>query len=269
MDPAELAAIPVAKDDREQPWANLGVDYEDRVVSRLARETVVLRPGPGDEGLLERHAAAFLKGQGSAKFAAQVNLRPMSRPSFVGGNGDIRMRRSFADLVRREVTADGPLFRVIDIKATRSARAFHKTQVAFYALLLRTILSDLDTAGSVDPQGEIWRIPDDGNAEGDAWAIEDLRSRPTYDSSRTSAARYCRRSHVGSWNPGATRLSFTSTSNVNSALTSRIASRRWVPAAPLGSATSPPLPVSAMKRSEPCFPSGLDRSSNSQSLAQG
>ena len=78
MDPSELAAIPVAKDDREQPWANLGVDYEDRVVSRLARETIVLRPGLSDEGLLERHAVAFLKGQGSARFAAQVNLRPRS-----------------------------------------------------------------------------------------------------------------------------------------------------------------------------------------------
>lgn len=127
MDPSELAAIPVAKDDREQPWANLGVDYEDRVVSRLARETIVLRPGSSDEGLLERHAVAFLKGQGSARFAAQVNLRPRSWPSFVGGNGDIQLRRSFADLIRREVTADGLLFRVIDIKATRSARAFHKT----------------------------------------------------------------------------------------------------------------------------------------------
>src|ERR1700732_3425565 len=72
MDPSDLAAIPVVKDDREQPWANLGVDYEDRVVSRLARETVVLRPSPGEEGLLERHTVAFLKGQGSAKFAAQV-----------------------------------------------------------------------------------------------------------------------------------------------------------------------------------------------------
>ncbi|MGH6755068.1 MAG: PD-(D/E)XK nuclease family protein, partial [Bradyrhizobium sp.] len=178
MDPSELATIPIVKDDREKTWANLGVDYEDRVVSRLARETGVLRPGPGDEGLLERHAVAFLKGQGSAKFAAQVNLRPRNRPSFVGGNDDIQLRRSFVDLIRREVTADGPRFRIVDIKATRSARAFHKTQVAFYALLLRTILSEFGNAGSVDPQGEIWRIPDDGNAEGDAWVIEEFALAP-------------------------------------------------------------------------------------------
>lgn len=178
MDPSELAAIPVAKDDREQPWAKLGVDYEDRVVSRLARETIVLRPGPGDEGLHERQATAFLKGQGSARFAAQVNLRPSSRPSFLGGNSDIRLRRSFADLIQREIMPDGPRFRMIDIKATRAARAFHKTQVAFYALLLRTILFELGIGGSVDSVAEIWRIPDDGNAEGDAWAIEEFALAP-------------------------------------------------------------------------------------------
>ena len=88
------------------------------------------------------------------------------------------MRRSFADLIRREVTSNGPCFRVIDIKATRSARAFHKTQVAFYALLLRTILSEIGNAGSVDPQGEVWRIPDDGNAEDDAWVIEEFALAP-------------------------------------------------------------------------------------------
>jgi predicted RecB family nuclease len=88
------------------------------------------------------------------------------------------MRRSFADLIRRDSSADGLRFRVIDIKATRSARAFHKTQVAFYALLLRTLLSEFGTAGSVDSHGEIWRIPDDDNAENDGWAIEEFALAP-------------------------------------------------------------------------------------------
>ena len=38
MDPSELAAIPVAKDSREQPWAMLGIEYEDRVVKRALRD---------------------------------------------------------------------------------------------------------------------------------------------------------------------------------------------------------------------------------------
>jgi hypothetical protein len=178
MDPSDLAAIPVAKDDRKQPWANLGIKYEDRVLSRLARETAVLRPSPGETGLFERDTIAFLKGQGSAKFAAQVNLRPKGRPSFLGGNDEIQLRRSFADLIKRDSTENGPRFRLIDIKATRSARAFHKTQVAFYALLLRAMISEIGCAGLIDAQAEIWRIPDDGNAEGDAWTIEEFALAP-------------------------------------------------------------------------------------------
>lgn len=170
MDPDELAAIPIAKDDREQPWAMLGIDYEDRVVARLARQTSVLRPGFKQEGgLLEREAVAFLRGQGSAEYAAQVNLRPRRRPGFVGGDADIRMRNSYADLIRRVFTPNGLRFQIIDIKATRAERAFHKTQVAFYVLLLRSLLEELGIAATIDGEGAIWRIPDDGSAEGDAW----------------------------------------------------------------------------------------------------
>lgn len=178
MDPTELAAIPVAKDQREQPWAMLGVDYEARVVARLARETGVLRPAHGEDGLLERHAIAFLKGQGSAEYAAQVNLRPRAKPAFVGGIADIRMRRSFADLIRREVRPDGLHFTVIDIKATRSSRAFHKTQVAFYVLLFRAILAELGSSAIVEPVGEIWHIPASGDAKGDDWSVEAFSLTP-------------------------------------------------------------------------------------------
>lgn len=177
MDPTELAAVPVVKEQREQPWATLGVDYEDRVVTRLARQIGVLRPGHGEDGLLERLAIAFLKGQGTATYAAQVNLRPRSKPGFIGG-GDIKLRRSFADLIRREVRPTGLHFTVIDIKATRTARAFHKTQVAFYAMLLRAMLAELCVDATVEPMGEIWRIPDDGDAEGDRWTPEEFALKP-------------------------------------------------------------------------------------------
>ncbi|MDB5414228.1 MAG: hypothetical protein JWR10_2563 [Rubritepida sp.] len=177
MDPTELASIPVAKDQREQPWATLGVVFEDRVVTRLAREIGVLRPAPGEQGLLERQAVAFLKGQGTATFAAQVNLRPRGKPAFLGG-ADIKLRRSFADLIQREVRSTGLHFTVIDIKATRAARAFHKTQVAFYAMLLRAMLAELGVDATVEPIGEIWRIPDDGDAEDDRWTSEEFVLKP-------------------------------------------------------------------------------------------
>lgn len=178
MDATELASVPVAKDQREQPWATLGVDYEKRVVARLGRETGVLLPAFGEDGLSERHAIAFLKGQGSADYAAQVNLRPKGKPAFVGGPSDLKMRRSFADLIRREIRQDGPHFRLIDIKATRSARAFHKTQVAFYVLMLRAILDEMGIPGRVDPVGEIWHIPSDGDAEGDRCQIDEFSLAP-------------------------------------------------------------------------------------------
>lgn len=177
MDPTELAAIPVAKDQREQPWASLGVDYEERVVTRLAREAGVLRPARGEDGLLERHAVAFLKGQGSTAYAAQVNLRPRDNPDFIRGT-DIKLRRSFADLIRREVRPTGLHFTVIDIKATRAARAFHKTQIAFYVLLLHAMLAELGVSATVEPIGEIWHIPEDGDSEGDAWAVDGFALKP-------------------------------------------------------------------------------------------
>src|SRR5262249_27735444 len=71
----ELSAIPVVKDVREQAWAILGQDFEKRVVDRVAAEAGVLAPSPGDFGLSERLATAFLKGLRAEPYAAQINLK--------------------------------------------------------------------------------------------------------------------------------------------------------------------------------------------------
>jgi hypothetical protein len=177
MDPSELAAVPVAKDDREKSWAVVGVDYENRVVRRLSRECSVLHPPFGDpEGLNDEIAAAFLAGRGGARFAAQLKLRPDKRPSFLGEG--LGLRRSFADLIEREVVGGIPRFTVIDIKATRSARAFHKTQVAFYALLLEAVLAERGLAGTIAEEGAIWHIPEDASAEGDKWEPDTFLLEP-------------------------------------------------------------------------------------------
>ncbi|PSO19516.1 hypothetical protein C7G42_14790 [Bradyrhizobium sp. MOS003] len=177
MDPAELAAVPVAKDNRENRWAILGVDFEERVVQRLSQEKVVLRPPKGDkEGLREGLAAEFLRGRGNADYAAQLKLKPRLRPAWLGNN--LELRRSFADLVCRTTVRGKANFRIIDVKATRSARAFHKMQVAFYALLLDAVINENAIVGEIDPEGEIWRIPDDGDAEGDRWQVESFAIEP-------------------------------------------------------------------------------------------
>jgi len=178
MNPAELAAIPVSNDHREKRWAVLGVQYENRVVALLASGDGVLQKAPHEEALSEHMAATFFEGRGSARYAAQVNLRPTTRPEMLAGQPDVSLRRTFADLIRRDVVDGILVFTVIDIKATRAARAFHKTQVGFYSLLLACVLKDLGAPGRVSDHGEIWRIPDDGDAEGDSHAREPFLLRP-------------------------------------------------------------------------------------------
>lgn len=181
---AELAAVPVIKDVREQAWAILGTQYEERVVRRLHREFGVLRPAAGDDALSEKLTGAFLRGLRSEPYAAQVNLKPHALPRFLEGTG-LYLNRNLADLLRREAPTQpgGPSrFTVIDVKATRRATAFHKTQVAFYVRVLEELLKELRPAlpalVQIDPFGEIWRIPDDGTAEGDAWQVERFALAP-------------------------------------------------------------------------------------------
>lgn len=181
---AELAAIPVTKDVREQAWAILGTEFEERVVRRLDKEHGVLRPSAGDDALSERLTGAFLRGQRKERYAAQVNLKPGTPPKFLEGTG-LFLNRNLADLLRREpapVLDDSSRFTVIDIKATRRATAFHKTQVAFYVRVLEELLKELSYAApvnvTIDPFGEIWRIPDKGTADGDDWQLERFALAP-------------------------------------------------------------------------------------------
>lgn len=178
MTPDELAAIPVGNDDREKSWAILGINYENRVVGKLARSRRVHLKKPNEDALSDSVTNAFLRGEGNADHAAQVNLRPHGRPSLLDGVDDIVLRRTFADLIRRDTLEGSITFTVIDIKATRGARAFHKTQVAYYALLLETILSERRIEGRVSSLGEIWRVPDDGNAEDEEHQVESFALAP-------------------------------------------------------------------------------------------
>lgn len=178
MTPAELAAVPIGNDHREQSWAVLGIDYENRVVSRLARARRVHLKRDNEDGLSDDLTNRFLRGQGSPDHAAQVNLRPRGRPPFLASAPNIILRRTFADLIRREPVPGGFEFTVIDIKATRAARAFHKTQVAYYALLLEQVLIERGIPGRVAAFGEIWRVPDDGDASGADHQVERFALAP-------------------------------------------------------------------------------------------
>jgi hypothetical protein len=136
---AELATLPIAVGLREQSWAVLGVDYEDRVLRRLSEEAGVLRPSPGDFGLLESDAISFLRGRLTQPYASQLNLRPRAPFRLLDGTG-VSLKRVFPDLIHREVVDERTIFTVIDVKATRRATPFHKTQIAFYVRVLEALL---------------------------------------------------------------------------------------------------------------------------------
>ncbi len=173
----ELKDAAVEKDVRQASWAVLGNEFEDRVVARLAREEGVRRPKRPKEPLEEQITVAFLRGELAVPYIAQANLTPRSAPTFLAGTG-LTLNRNLPDLIQRTLGIDGEpdLLTIIDVKATRNATAFHKTQVAFYGLVLEELLAELGATNHrrvrLDPFGEVWRIPDDGTAEGDAKQIE-------------------------------------------------------------------------------------------------
>lgn len=177
----ELAAIPITKDIREKPWAILGNQFEERVVRRLGLQEKVLRPAFGDNALSEALTGAFLRGKRSETYAAQVNLRPTGTVPFLEGTG-LYLNRNLADLLRRtpsQTRSGSTDLTIIDVKATRRATAFHKTQVAFYARVLEALLREMkirDTA--ISRTGEIWRIKDNRSANSDEWQIEEFALDP-------------------------------------------------------------------------------------------
>lgn len=158
MTPKERLAIPIIKDDEGGSWAEKGVAYEDAVVRKLVRDHKILVPDLGEQSLSESLTAAFLKGETEFEFAHQAVLRGGERlRKYLGCHEDVSFRSTYPDLIRK--VSDDPLtFRVIDIKATQRATYFHKTQVAFYALVLRATFADLGVHASVDDFGQIWHL---------------------------------------------------------------------------------------------------------------
>ena len=168
--PQALAEIGVVAVKKQQPWAFLGNEFERRVVDRLGRQ--VIRPAGAKAGLWEAVARAFLTGSRPEAFAYQLDLGSGSAPSALSLPPGVVVGSTMADLVRLDERDGRSIFTVIDVKATRRATSFHKAQVAFYAILLEAMLQQLGAAGRVSDLGEIWRIPDGGDATGGEHAVE-------------------------------------------------------------------------------------------------
>ncbi len=169
MEATDQSAIPLIKQQKEQLWARLGDDYEARVVAALAPD--VLLPFPGRKILSEDQSFGFLSGKRGQRYAAQMNLRPQTAPAMLAASG-LAVRQTSPDLIAIDRSGAKPVFKMIDIKATRNATAFHKAQVAFYVRMLELVLTELKIDAAIDPCGEIWRIPDNGTAEGSAYQAD-------------------------------------------------------------------------------------------------
>jgi hypothetical protein len=165
---------------KRKSWADTGIKFEDLVVDALD-QTSLLRPHPPQTMLDEARTAAFLRRAAPETLAAQANLTPIGDVPFLAGTG-LALKRNLPDLIRfgRPEGLDRDVFTIIDIKATRRATAFHKTQVAFYVHVLRALLAEmgLDNERSLDPFGEIWRIPDSGTAASSESFPERFRLEP-------------------------------------------------------------------------------------------
>lgn len=143
-----------AADHRSGAWADEGIGYEAAVVDELAKTASVLRL----DGEAAERFYDFLRREADAEYAYQC-------PLDLSDDAELRARwrlpetlqvgRGFADLIR-VVPADVPTFRLIDIKQSQRATAFHRAQLAAYALLLERLLERMDIPGRVDDLGEIW-----------------------------------------------------------------------------------------------------------------
>jgi hypothetical protein len=159
MTRAERDCATIVKEESGAAWALEGNKFEERVLARLGKGEPVLGPGPNEDRLGQAETIAFLRGQTKQKAATQLGLE--QGPSFRAALSlpdHLQINRSYTDIVFRETTPEGTVFRIVDIKATRSSTPFHKAQVAFYALLLRGMLADLAIDANVDATGAVWHI---------------------------------------------------------------------------------------------------------------
>jgi len=155
----ERDSATIVKEESGAAWAIEGNKFEERVLARLKAEQPLLGPGPSEDRLGQDETIAFLSGHTKENAATQLGLD--QGPSFraaLGLDDNLQINRSYTDIVFREERPEGVVFRIVDIKATRKSTAFHKAQVAFYALLLRGMLADLKIDAAVDANGEIWHI---------------------------------------------------------------------------------------------------------------
>lgn len=164
----ERDALPIETMPPRAVWADYGNEYEEDLIRQLAdtQEHGVLQPVGGEKYLTEQASLAYLRGKLEPQYAHQIQVHETAAAHQILRLPDgVKLTRGYLDLVRREEDEDGlPVFTIADIKATQVATLFHKTQVAYYAILLRALLQHNEIPGKISGQGEIWHRPPPGVA---------------------------------------------------------------------------------------------------------
>lgn len=175
----ERDGIPILRDLVTTPWSQLGNRFERRVVGRLKTETSVLEPTVGEDFLSQALSIAFLQSHRPEQYASQLLLEARGPLQDLLKLPDgVAIRRSYADLVKIDHDGPEPLFQVIDIKAAQHATPFHKAQVAFYSLLLQSLLGELNAPGALSRTGQIWCLPPGSKGDDGRCQVEEFRLEP-------------------------------------------------------------------------------------------
>jgi hypothetical protein len=170
-------ALGIFERSEREVWAKFGIDYEAKIISRLAQEATVLRPAEGEQ-LDEVETLAFLRGERSERYAHQARLCLTDPGVFRnrwGIDGRIELAEVYPDLIAARLLDGRRCFRIADVKAVYRPTLFHRTQVAYYSLLLSAILAENAIAGLVDPIGEIWHLHPDAQPGEIRWQASEFQ----------------------------------------------------------------------------------------------
>lgn len=165
LTPDERGAIPVLQTLQPSAWAQFGMDFEKNVLEHLRTTgTSIYLPLNKQATHDDLTTLPFISGARTEEYAYQLRLEStpwLERELGISAN-EIRILNGFPDLVRMWKEDGIPVFELTDIKATHVATPFHKTQVAFYSLMLEGMLKRLNLAGRISETAYIWRLKDEG-----------------------------------------------------------------------------------------------------------
>lgn len=161
-------------------WATVGNDYERQIIQKLIQKegtTNVLTPSADRDFVDAQRSRSFYQRTVLQRYGYQLVLwdtRTLRQTLKLPDNVRLSIGKPDLIYVTQHPEKNIPYFHVVDIKATQVTTAFHKAQVAYYALMLRSILQENLFPGEVYPVGEIWYFPSSSAPEAEIFRKEEF-----------------------------------------------------------------------------------------------